>query len=473
VPAEGDTTHIPLEQEPRWAGLQEVLRMTGPIVLGSLSFTIMHFVDGIMVAHTGEAALAAVGTAGLWSATFSALLGGIVGIVSTFVSQSVGRNETHNCARYTWQGLHLSILFGILALGLWPLAPYLFGIMKHDPEVMEIEIVYYKIRLLGYGFIFWGQALTGFFQGVGRPVIPMYAAFVGNVLNIVLDYALIFGHWGFPAMGAEGAAIATVIGLFVQGVVMHLFFAAAPFRSAYATCAAWAIDWPKIKEILRIGIPSGLHWFMDLVIWGIFTSFIVGKFGKTPLAAHNAAINCMHLSFMVALGLSHGVAPIVGQWIGRGDYRRAKARTYTALKLGMAYMVFVGIGFALFGRWIMADVYNNDSAEFIHIGYALLLLAAAFQAFDAVNIVVGGGLRGAGDTRWLAYLTVGGGYFVFLPAAWFIAFPLEGGVIGAWIGATIYIIGLSGLIFARFHGEKWRDINIFSNDYAAAGEGAD
>lgn len=443
-------------------------------MLGTLSFTIMQFVDQLMVARLGTEALAAVGSSGLWSYILATPILGIVGCVATFASQSLGRGEREQCARYAWHGVYIALLIGLPVLFLWPLAQPLFEAMPHSPETTRLEIVYFRVRLLGYVFMAWQAALTAFFQSVNRPAIPMYAGIAANVVNVVFSYLLIFGKFGFPRWGVAGAAVATVLALALQALALQALFLSRAMNAAFGTRRAYGFDGTKIGELLRIGGPSGLHMFMDIANWGVFTSFLVGAFGTVQLAAHNAAINFMSLSFMPAVGLHYGITPIVGQWIGRGSIPTAKLRTYTAMRLAVGYMFLMGLIMGVFGKTLMRQAFSTDP-EVIALGGLLLICAAVFQGFDAINIVAIGALRGAGDTRWMAIVTVVAAYGGFLPLAYYFAYPLNLGAFGAWIGATVYIIGLSGILFWRFHGERWRHLKIFAKDRleaASTGSGA-
>ncbi|HOZ45563.1 MAG TPA: MATE family efflux transporter [Candidatus Hydrogenedentes bacterium] len=455
--------NTPVEHEPRWTGLREVMRMSGPIVLGSLSFTLMEFTDMVMVAALGTDALAAAGSAGVWSFTAGCFIFGTVGCVSTFAAQCYGRGEFSNCARYAWQGLYLSLLVIVMAVALWPAARPLFGSMGHTPAVTQLEIAYFQVRLIGYLGMTWMSVLASFFQAVNHPRVPMRIAIQCNVLNIALNYVFIFGKLGMPAMGVAGAAMATVISQYAQVVALLGVFLSAPMHARFSSRTTWRVDFVRIRELFRIGLPSGLTLFMDVANWGIFTSYVVGRFGAVQLASHNAAIQFMHLSFMPALGLNQGITAIVGQHIGRSDIPRVKARTYTALRIGIGYMVSVGLCFAFFGPHLLRTFFSADD-DVVRLGHILLIMAAIFQGFDAINIVSSGALRGAGDTRWMAYMTFIGAYLVFLPLAMLLAYVVGWGTVGAWLGATVYVMGLSGVLFSRFRGERWRSIRIFSSE---------
>ncbi len=441
--------------------------MSGPIILGSVSFTIMMFADNAMVARTGTDAFAAIGSAGLWSYISACFLLGVVGCVSTFAAQCYGRGALDDCARYAWQGIYLSFAAGVLGLVLWPLSEPLFRLMGHSDEVTRLELIYFRIRLLGFLPIACISGLAAFFQAIGRPSIPMYIGMGANVVNLGLNYVLIYGHFGAPALGIAGAAIATVASMVVQMAALLYIFLSPSMDRRFRSRAARAFDPVKLRELVRVGFPVGMIMFMDVANWGVFTSFIVGYFGSVALASHNAAINFMHLAFMPAVGINQGIAAIVGQHIGRERPDLAQARTYTALRITMVYMFSVGLVLAVFGKPLIAACFVDDPAV-LELGHTLLLLAAVFQAFDAINITVSGSLRGAGDTRWMAFMTFFFAYFFFLPLSLLMAFALKGGAVGAWISATVYIIGLSGLLLSRFRAGHWREIRIFSAGATAA-----
>lgn len=446
----------------RWEGLREVAWMAWPILLGAMSWVIMDFVDKLFVSRLGVDNLAAVGSAGIWAYTLGVFFVGIAGCVSTFSAQSLGRGNPEDCSRYTWQGIYISMVASSTMLLMWPISRPLFERMGHAPEVVEFELTYFRIRVLGFVFIAWQAALSGFFQSINRSIVPMYAALAANVTNVVLDYALIFGKLGAPALGIAGAAIATVFSIGLQVVVLQTIFMGKKVDREYGSRRTWRFDWVKTRDLFAIGWPSGVSSFLDVASWSIFTSFIVGGFGTIQLASHTAAISFMHLTFIPAMALAMATTPIVGQWIGRGDIRTAKSRTYTATRIAIVLMVIIGAMLAIFGPYLMR-VFSDDP-EVIGLGSTLLILAAIFAGFDAITVVLGGALRGAGDTRWMMITLTIGAYCVSLPSSWFFAHTMGLGAIGAWIGQSVYIVLLSGAFLWRFHGEAWRNIRIFSED---------
>lgn len=446
--------------ESRWSGVREVMRMSGPIVLGMLSFTIMEFFDKAMVSYVGTDALAAVGSAGIASYSICTLYMGIISVVTTFVAQCYGKGEKHLCARYCWQGIYLSLSGLLFAAVMMPLSGPLFRAMGHTPEVTALELEYFRIRLSGYVFIGLNTAAAGFFQSINRSRIPMYAAIFGNILNLLFNYLLIFGKFGFPRLEVSGAAVATVLSMAFQSAFLLAVFLSRRFNDEYDTRNTWSFDWARTRELARIGLPAAITMFLDIANWWLFVAFIVGRFGAVSLAANTIALSFMHVCFLPAVGLNHGIAAIVGQWLGRGNIRMAKSRTYTAIKIAIFYMVLMGALFALFGDKIILLVFRTEK-DVASLGHKILILAAFFQAFDATNIVCTGALRGAGDTRWMMFMTFIMSYFVFLPLALLFGIVLKGGALGAWAGTTVFIIILAAVLFRRFYSESWRGINIF------------
>lgn len=459
----------PLTTESRWTGTREVLTLSGPIILGSMSQTIMEFADRVMVGRVSTDALAAVGGASLWCFTTGSFVFGMLGCVTTFVAQSMGRGERERCASYVWQGIYIALASSLLAVALWLFSGPLFRAMHHAPEVTRLELVYFRIRLFGLVPMALSIVLSSFFQGIYRPMIPMAVGIATNILNVVLNAVLIFGLFGFPKLGVAGAALATVISQVAHACLVLAVYLSGSFAKKYGTRGSLAIDVTRLWELVRIGFPAGLNFFIDLTNWGIFASFIVGRLGSVQLASHTAAIGFVTLSFMPALGVNQGLRAIVGNYLGERDIARARARTYTSLKMVAIYMIFMGFIFGLFGERLM-HVFS-DNPEVIRMGGTILIFAALFQAFDAVCVVITGALGGAGDTKWMACATFVTSYCIFLPLAYVLTWPLGLGMNGAWASVTIYIMILAGVLALRFRGERWHKTKIFAEDFQAAQEG--
>jgi MATE family multidrug resistance protein len=357
----------------------------------------------------------------------------------------------------TWQGLYLCLLFwaALVLLGYW--SDFFFNLMKPSDQVRQLGTSYARIRLAGGGFFTIYLCLSCFFRGIGNTKTPMKVVIVANLINIIFDYLLIFGKLGFPPMGVRWAAIATVFANLVAALSLLRIFLSRRYHDLCSSRHTIGLKWVEMKRLLRIGSPIGVQYFLDMGSFLVFAAMI-GRMGDQQLAAHNIAIRLLSLSFMPCFGISIAATSLVGQYLGRKDPQQAIISGYTAIKLGLLYSLSVAILFLTL-RHELISVFD-DSTRVLRYGSSILLLAAAFQLFDAVGIISSGGLRGAGDTRWTMAVGVSYAWALFVPLSLLFGYGLGLGVVGAWIGATIYIIVFGLTLFWRFWSKKWMAIRI-------------
>ncbi|HUU42575.1 MAG TPA: MATE family efflux transporter [Planctomycetota bacterium] len=441
------------------SGLHEVLAMASPAIAMMASASVMQFVDFLMVSSVGKSETAAVSPSGILVFVFISFFGGILSCTNTFVSQSFARRRYADCARYTWQGLYVAAAAGVAALALWPLAPFVMRAMGHAPHLQPLEVSYFRWRLLSIGSMASMSAMGGFFQGISRPRVTMYAAIVANALNIGINYVLIFGKLGFPALGIAGAGMATSLAAGVQVIILLSVFLSGSRARTFGTRGAWRWDAHRAGELLRVGAPAGVQWTLDVACWGIFIGVVVGRLGEDLLAASNIAGQLMHLSFLPTVGLGIATTALVGQNIGRRDFDTARARTRTTLAMGMGYMFLMGVVFFVFRRELVGFI--REEPEIIDMGAQAMILAAFFQTFDAMGIILSSALKGAGDTRFPAMMSILFGWVIFLPASLVMTRVLDWGIVGAWGGATVYICALGVTLYWRWKRNTWEKIDIF------------
>lgn len=442
-----------------WHDLGEVVAISFPIIVAMASHNLMTLVDTWMLAQYGTSELASVGAAGAVTFVVLAFIFGLGGCTSTFVSQSMGRRQHADCARYTWQGMYFGAASQALVLPLVLAAPLLFAAFRHDAEIQQLEAVYFRIRMLHVLGTASYAALSSFFQGIGRPVIPMVAALVANLFNVVLDWVLIFGIGPFPAMGIAGAAIATVVASYFQVLLLLAAFLWRPIHERFNTRHTWRFDWGRFKRLMDIGAPAGASFSLHVASWAVFTNVLIGWLGRDILAANNVCHSILGLSFMPAIGLNKGITVLVGQYIGRRDIPAAKRRAYVGIGLAMVYMCLCGLLFVLFRRPIIR--FFRSDPDIVEAGSYMLILAAIFQAFDALGIMSHGALRGAGDTKIPAIIDVAAGWLLLIPLGYVLTFVLKLDYIGAWGAAAVQIAIVGFVFFWRFDSEAWRKIDIF------------
>lgn len=435
-----------------------MLRLAGPMMVINLSMTAMQFCDAAMVAPLGSAALAAVLPAGLIYFVPFAFWMGILSSVGTFVAQSFGRMKKSNCGHFTWQGIFLAVFAGISMLGFWPLAPHIFGLFNHAPEVQKLEIVFFQISLLGAIPGLVGVAFSNFFIGIQRPQILAWCALGGTTLNVGLNYVFIYGKLGFPAMGVAGSALGTVLAVTAQTGALALSFW---YYQAYGTRRP-RFDFSALTKVLRIGGPTGFEIGFDVLSWSVALVWMVGLFGTQHLAATTIVIRYLHLSFMPALAFASVLAAMVGKAIGEGKKSDADGLVKIALFATLAFMTTMGITFLIFRHTFLG--WFTPDPEIIRIGSGILILVALFQVFDATMIVYAHALRSAGDTFWQACIMISSCLIIFIGGGTLAVnlFPQLASA-GPWLMGTIHLAVASSLLMWRWHTGKWRKVEIFAD----------
>ena len=301
-----------------------------------------------------------------------------------------------------------------------------------------------------------------FFMGIHRPIITMCASLCGQIVNIFVNYLLIFGKFGLPALGISGAGWGTFTGITIVAVINMSVFLGPGINSIYQSRSSLKIDFHKMKSLLRVGLPAGFGLMLNVSLWGVILSGLIGRFGKEALAATSAVLSYTSLSVMPIVGISMALTAAVGKIIGQGKKELAVKQTNLCIKISLVYMGFMGICFFVFRSSLMGFLSADD--QVINAGADILVCAAVYQVFHAARIIYGGSLRGAGDTVWLAIISaIGavpilgiGGYLVatFIPSL---------GAIGPWLAATLSVIVVGLANRWRFKSNRWKSIDLFKH----------
>lgn len=451
---------------PHEASLAYMIRLAAPMIITTISFTIMQFVDRFMVSRLGTEALAAILPASMTTFLPGSFAIGVSASIATFVSQNLGRGQKSNCSSYCWQAIYMSIIyFAVVIVILWPIAPRIFTAMGYSPQVVELEVRYFRISLFALllaGIIWSGSQ---FFMGIHRPIITMYSALCGQVVNVTANYLLIFGKFGFPNLGIAGAAWGTFIGIAVGATIRMAVFLGPGINTEYKSRHTLKIDFKKMLDIIKIGFPAGLELMINVAAWALILLTLVGKFGKEASAATSAVFACTNVSVMPVVGLRAALTAAVGKAIGAGKKNIAVRQTGICMKIAIIYMGLIGICFLIFRNGIM-DAWASDEPaieqKVINIGSKILILAAIYQVFHAARIIYSGALRGAGDTFWLAVVSTSSAVIILGLGGWFLVEVFPGlGALGPWLAATLSIMAVGLANRFRFKSNKWKKIDLF------------
>ena len=465
------------------AAMNEVWSLAWPTVLTMTSFTIMQFVDKLMVSKVGPLEVAAQGNAGTWAFAVIATVMGVVTVVNTYVSQHLGAGSPEKGPKYAWSAGWMAVFFWAIIILPWSfLIHHVFKfIHEGKDELISLETEYAVYTLVGSLFLLVGRGFSQYFFGMHKPKIITVSTVIANVINVTANYILIFGEEGIPsllpgipgtpALGLKGAAIATVIGMFMEMLIPFLIFIGPKFHKQYLTRSAWRPCIQTMREIFRLGWPGSIQWGNEIICWALFMTVFVGTFGTNDMAAGWIALGYLHLSFMPAVGINVAVNSIVGKHIGAGNPDVAVSRARVGVSMAAIYMSVCAVIFIIFRHdfiaWFVsgADTPPEEKAAIIEIGAKMLIMVAIFQTIDALGIVYTGALRGAGDTVWPGVVTAIYSWVLIVGGGWIaITFFSDIGSIGPWIAASTYVILIGITMAIRFEKGGWRSIDLLGRN---------
>jgi MATE family multidrug resistance protein len=417
-----------------------MLRLATPLALTELGWLAMGFVDTVMVGRLPDSATA-IGAVSLGTTLFYTI--GIFGSgiflgLDTLVAQSYGAGKTEECHRMLWNALYLTLALApalmAVVLACLPFFPYLgLAPVLVAQTVPFLKALVWSTLPLSLYFV-----LRRYLQSMGivKPVV--FALVSANLVNLLGNYALVYGRFGLPRLGVTGSGWSTCL----SRMYMALVLAAAVVyydhkRASGLSRAARRLEISCIKELLRLGFPAASQLLFEIGGFACAT-FLIGKLGSIPLAGHQIALNVASFTYMVPLGIGSAAAVRVGHALGAGDAGGATRAGWTALLLAVTFMSCSGLCLFLFSRSI-ARIYTPDQ-QVVSAGATLLIVAALFQLFDGLQVVATGALRGAGNTRIPMLANFFGYWVIGLPVGALLCFKLRMGAIGMWIGLCLALV---------------------------------
>jgi len=450
---------------PRY-GYAALAKLAWPVVLSRSAQAVVGFSDALMTASLGEDALAAT-TAGSMNIMCLAILPiGTAYIVQSFASQLSGKGDVTGARRYGWYGLLLSILAGLVFAAVIPFVGPALEHLHYAPGVRASMADYLSIRLVSIVAIVGIEVVGNWYAGLGNTRFAMVAAMATMVCNVGLNWLLIGGNAGFPALGVSGAAWASVLASAVGFVLLLALFLARvgiPKPDVVAEPAPAKPPFEEFARMLRFGIPNGLNWFLEFAAFMFFVNVVVADLGTVATAALLATVQVNSVSFMPAFGLSSAGAILVGKAIGADQHDAVPSILRRTLSTTCAWQLSVGVIYLLFPGPIMglfAPEGAGDAAEIVAVGASALALSAAWQLFDAITMTVSEALRAAGDTAFSLYARLAVAWLLFVPGSYFAISVAGGGPDAAILAVVGYLAVLSGVMGWRFRTGRWRRIQL-------------
>jgi MATE family multidrug resistance protein len=441
--------------------LRRLLAIALPMVVSQASDSIMMFVDRLFLSRLGEAYLSASMSGGLTQFMVSSLFIGTVGYTNAVVAQLFGAERYDRCAVATVQGLILALVCYPIILAISPLARYLFVLAGQTDLQVALGFQYFRVLIYGSVFLVLRFAISGFFLGIGRTRVVMIANLVGMLVNIPANYVLIYGKLGFPALGLTGAALGTILGSFTMCAILFAYYLRPANRRDFATHRGFRLELQTMKTLVRFGVPAGFEMFLNVTAFNLFVQFML-SYGTGVAAAVTITFNWDIVAFIPMLGMSFAVTALVGQFVGARDYDTAKKAAYLSLRVAWIYsgtmvVIFVTATRALVGTF--ASGFGAEGPAIARLATILLRLAALYILADSAQLVFAGALRGAGDTRWVMYISVGL-HWAFSILAIVLIRVVRVSPVAAWTSFIVFVMLLGVGMFLRFRSGRWQEIRM-------------
>jgi multidrug resistance protein, MATE family len=426
------------------------LLLAVPIILGQVSQMLMGAIDSLMIGQVGTVPLAASAFAGSVFGFFYVSGLGLCMPVAVLVSRAHGAGQAKECGEWLRHGLTVATFSGLVAMVAMELLGTQLGRLGQPPEVVAAAQPFFSLIALSLVPALAFQAFRQFAESLGRPWLPMVIMMSGVVLNVGLNWVLIYGHLGLPAMGLAGAGVATLTARCVDLLLLWILLRTQrSLRPSWPARWWWRLEWVRLQEILRIGVPAAGQLVFEV---GAFTvaAWMMGRLGTVPLAAHQIALSCASMTFMFPLGLSMAAGMRVSQALGAGHRELVRPIGFGALGMACAVMGSFALVFWLAGP-VIARCYVDDAAV-VTLAAQLLAVAALFQLFDGGQVVGSGLLRGMADMKVPTVITFVAYWCIMLPMAYWWGVH-AGNPVGVWRALAFGLAGAAMLLAWRFY---WR-----------------
>ena len=436
--------------------LRELLRLSIPMVVSQGAFAVMIFTDRWFMAQIDSTHIAAALGGGVASFFTFSLFMGIITYANALVAQYYGAGEHGKCSQVVTQGVIMAIAcIPLLVVGAYYIGQ-LFEKIGHEPAQVELERIYFYILMSGSFFTLVKACIACYFSGIGRTKVVMIGDVLGVLLNIPLTWMLVFGKFGLPEMGIAGAALSTVIASLFSIGLFSYFYLGRENREKFSVKASLRFDAPIFRRYLRLGTPSGLESFMNTATFNLFL-LMFQSYGIVQGASMAIVFNWDMLSFVPMIGLNIGVMSLIGRFVGAGDMTRASQVISSGFIVALGYSGLLAIVFLVF-RVQLVEVFASPGEDFTEIrdlASQMMIGLTTYMMADAVIIISGGALRGAGDTRWLMTVSIGL-HLLMLIAQYFIIMVYDYGPMASWWAFCAMLIALASIYLWRLLGGTWR-----------------
>jgi MATE family multidrug resistance protein len=443
-------------------GIRQILAIALPMFVSQAADTLMMFASRFFLARLGREHMAAAMSGGLTAFMMFTFFVGVIGYGNALVAQYLGSGRRGHCGLAAAQGLILAVVAYPLVLLVRPAGLWLLRAGGHDPLQMALETDYFRLLTWFALLPLLRAAFGSYFSGIGRTRVVMVANGIGMLANLVCSYLLIFGVGGLPALGLLGAGVGMACGTAVSIVCLAWTYFAPANRHEFGTGVGLRLDLPTLARLLRFGLPAGTEFFLNMAAFNLFVQFM-HSYGRDVAAAVTITFNWDMVAFVPLVGVSIATTSLVGRFMGASRPDLAERSAYSGLKTTLGYTALVFVLFLavpeLLARPFMPQVGGADYRDLMPRTVFMIRMASVYLLSDALMLVFGGALRGAGDTRWVMRVSVTC-HWLFASSGWLLIRKLRVTPELAWVVFVLLVTLTGGIFYGRFRGGHWKSLRV-------------
>ena len=441
---------------------RELLAIALPMVISQGAFAVMMFTDRYFMSLISPTHMGASLGGGVASFFCMSLFIGVLSYSNALVAQYFGSNDKHKCPRVVTQGLVLCLLFAPALLLIGFFVSDLFSVMGHSPALEKLEKQYFNILIWGASIALCKTCIASYFSGIGRTRIVMIADTIGVAINIPLSYILIFGEFGITELGIAGAAYGTIISSLISLLIFIYFYLESGHRTEFNVTRSFSIDRGILQRFLRLGFPSGLEMFLNVAAFNLFL-LMFQSYGVTEAASAAIVFNWDMLCFVPMIGLNVGIISLIGRYVGAGNMENMRDVMTSGFIVGLGYSSILALCFVFLGEPLVMLFLDSDSQyePILSLSTFMMFGLASYVMADAVILIAGGVLRGAGDTQWLMWVSVSI-HWLMLVIQYIVIEVLAYGPRISWMVFVVMVLATASVYLLRLKSGKWRTPEAFA-----------
>lgn len=437
--------------------LRELVKIALPMVVSQGAFAVMIFTDRYFMSQIDPVHMAAALGGGVATFFSFCFFSGLLSYANALAAQYLGAGEPGKCSKVVTQGIVMTVMCSPFLVIITYFVSGIFAGMGHDPEQVELERTYYIILMMGVVITLTKICISSYFAGIGRTYIVMICDVCGLVLNVPLSYVMVFGVFGFPELGIVGAGVSTIVSTLFAFLLFVAFYLAKEHREKFRVMDSFKFDSGIFRRFLRLGFPSGAELFLNVAAFNLFL-LMFQAYGVVEGASAAIVFNWDMLSFVPMIGLNIGVISLIGRFVGANDMERTNEVIAAGFLIGFCYSAVLATLYITL-RFPLVEVFappEGDFSQIRELSAFMMIGLSSYAMADAIILVSGGVLRGAGDTRWLMIASVIL-HWAMLVAQYYIILVWEYGPRVSWLAFCALIFAIAVVYVWRLQSGIWRD----------------